>query len=209
MKWVHREIANSRTYQLSWKPNDTNLMDRRNFSRAIPRRLPAEVVYDAIVQATASADKHASLANDPTTRAISHASVNSGASRYAMNVFGKPARETTCDCERSSQPTLLQSVYLQNDRDMLTMIDRGGWLTELARELKEPAPGGEQNLATQIRNLQRQVTQLRKKGNDKEASKLAKRLQSLRRQQQGKAAKKDASCEEGRELRRKTSIAMP
>ncbi|MGE0756399.1 MAG: DUF1549 and DUF1553 domain-containing protein [Pirellulaceae bacterium] len=134
MKWVHREIANSRTYQLSWQPNDTNQADRRNFSRMIPRRLPAEVAYDALIQATSSAEKLAGLQADPTQRAISHASVTNGGNRYAMTVFGKPARETTCDCERSAQPTLLQSVYLQNDRDVLAMIDRGGWLAGLSRE---------------------------------------------------------------------------
>jgi hypothetical protein len=32
MKWLHREIMNSRTYQLSWKPNETNHSDDRNFS---------------------------------------------------------------------------------------------------------------------------------------------------------------------------------
>lgn len=53
-----------------------------------------------------------------------------------MGVFGKPARETTCDCERAAAATLLQSVYLQNDRDVLTMIDRGGWLSELGRVAK-------------------------------------------------------------------------
>lgn len=195
MKWVHREITNSRTYQLSWKPNETNLMDRRNFSRAIPRRMPAEVAYDALVQATASSAKLESLADDPPARAISHASVRGANTRYAMTVFGKPARETTCDCERSGQPTLLQSVYLQNDRDVLTMIDRGGWLTELARELKEPAPGGVQNVTRQIQNLQRQVNQLRKQGKDKEANKLAKRLRALR-QQKDKPAKKLAAAKD-------------
>ena len=53
MKWLHRQIASSRAYQRSWKPNDTNREDRRNFSRAIPRRLPAEVVYDSVKQAVA------------------------------------------------------------------------------------------------------------------------------------------------------------
>ena len=35
MKWLHREIANSRTYQLSWRPNATNRLDQRNFSHAV------------------------------------------------------------------------------------------------------------------------------------------------------------------------------
>jgi len=34
MKWVHRTIANSDTYQRSWQPNETNKIDERNFSRA-------------------------------------------------------------------------------------------------------------------------------------------------------------------------------
>ncbi|MFK8114082.1 MAG: PSD1 and planctomycete cytochrome C domain-containing protein, partial [Rubripirellula sp.] len=57
MKWLHRQIASSETYQRSWKPNETNRNDRRNFSRAIPRRIPAEVVYDAMKQATAATDQ--------------------------------------------------------------------------------------------------------------------------------------------------------
>ena len=52
MKWLHREICSSRSYQLSWKPNATNELDLRNFSHAIPRRLQAEVAYDALVSAT-------------------------------------------------------------------------------------------------------------------------------------------------------------
>lgn len=140
MKWLHREITNSAAYQRSWRPNETNLHDLRNFSRAIPRRLPAEVAYDAIVCATASSTRLAALEKEPASRAISHASIASRTSPagYAMQVFGKPARETTCDCERSGEPTLLQSVYLQNDRDVTTLIDRGGWVAEAARQGRPP-----------------------------------------------------------------------
>ena len=54
LKWLHREITNSQTYQLSWVPNSTNENDRRNFSRAIPRRLPAEVIFDSIAFAASN-----------------------------------------------------------------------------------------------------------------------------------------------------------
>ena len=54
MQWLHRTILNSDAYQRSWRPNDTNRHDERNFSRMTIRRLPAEVVADAITQATAS-----------------------------------------------------------------------------------------------------------------------------------------------------------
>ncbi len=54
LKWLHREICNSDTYQRSWRTNETNVLDERNFSRAVPRRLPAEVAYDALQRATAN-----------------------------------------------------------------------------------------------------------------------------------------------------------
>ncbi len=54
LKWLHREIANSRTYQTSWRPNETNQLDERNFARAVGRRTPAEVASDAVKIATAS-----------------------------------------------------------------------------------------------------------------------------------------------------------
>ena len=46
MKWLHRTILSSDAYQRSWKPNETNLQDERNFSRMVVRRLPAEVGAD-------------------------------------------------------------------------------------------------------------------------------------------------------------------
>ncbi|MGC3967386.1 MAG: DUF1553 domain-containing protein [Pirellulales bacterium] len=57
LKWLHREITVSDAYQRSWRPNDTNRHDERLFSRALVRRLPAEVVGDALKLGTASAAK--------------------------------------------------------------------------------------------------------------------------------------------------------
>ena len=52
LKWLHRMIATSDTYQRSANTNPTNMMDRTNFSHHIPGRLPAEVTYDAVILAT-------------------------------------------------------------------------------------------------------------------------------------------------------------
>ena len=54
MKWLHREITASLAYQRSWQVNETNRLDERNFSRAMIRRLPAEVLIDAVTMATAN-----------------------------------------------------------------------------------------------------------------------------------------------------------
>ncbi len=43
---------NSRTYQLSAVPNDTNQSDETNFAHALIRPLPAESLLDAISQVT-------------------------------------------------------------------------------------------------------------------------------------------------------------
>ena len=64
VKWLHREITGSRTYQLSWRANATNRDDERNFSRAAVRRLPAEVAVDAVAQATAGAKQLAAAASE-------------------------------------------------------------------------------------------------------------------------------------------------
>ncbi len=138
MRWLHREIANSRTYQLSWRANETNQLDERNYSRAVIRRLPAEVAADAVELATASAEERRQLDEDPiNTRAIGivNGHVGAKANNYAATLFGKPPRQINCDCERSNEPSLLQTVYLRNDEEVLKRLaNKHGWLNELYRE---------------------------------------------------------------------------
>ena len=132
MKWLHREIVASDAYQRSWKPNESNRDDRRHFSRAIPRRIPAEVVYDGLKQVTAGTDQLEEVRTDLTRRAIGHLSMRM-AGTYAMHVFGKPERAVNCDCERVNQPTLLQAVFLQNDPLVEQRLAASGWIRELAK----------------------------------------------------------------------------
>lgn len=163
MKWVHRTIANSDTYQRSWQPNDTNKLDERNFSRAVARRLPAEVAYDAIQQATASDARAKELCDNIDDRAIAIATAGArtatgnGAS-FALSVFGKSTRESNCDCDRSSEPSLLQTVFLQNDREVLGLVDanRGTWLDGVARELK-PEQSSDAGIERKIASLESQL----------------------------------------------------
>ncbi len=134
MKWLHREILNSQAYQRSWRADDTNRHDDRNFSRALIRRLPAEALIDAVAQATGNAQVLASASTKVDTRAIGPlAGIGRGrqGGNYAAKVFGTSTRETNCDCDRSDEPNLLQSIYLQNDAELYAAIDRAdGWLAE-------------------------------------------------------------------------------
>ena len=143
MKWLHREIASSDTYQRSWRVTESNKHDERNLSHAILRRLPAEVVADLLRCATASDDVLKALHKDPvTTRAIGQncgLSAKKGDSSYALNLFGKPPRTIQCDCERSNESSLLQTVYLRNDQDIAKLLDRpDGWLKQVAKSKAAP-----------------------------------------------------------------------
>lgn len=145
LKWLHREIVSSDTYQRSSATNATNISDRKNFSHHIPRRLPAEVVFDMVVLATGSTQKANQMRSDLDQMAIADGKPRQrNVSDFALEVFGQSIRETNCDCDRSDAPSLLQSIYLRNDAEMYRRIaDRDGWVAEACKELGIAAPRGD------------------------------------------------------------------
>lgn len=148
LKWLHRTILNSATYQRSWQTNDTNSLDRRNFSHALLRRLPAETAYDALRIALSNTEQAKALCNVESDRAMTLAGASAqnkngknGLSSYALTVFGRSIRESNCDCDKSSDPSLLQTVFIRNDADVLkAMNDEHSWLAQVAKEYNLPAP---------------------------------------------------------------------
>ena len=168
IKWLHREICNSATYQRTWAANETNKADERNFSHAVPRRLPAEVAYDAIVTATGSDDEFAAMHTTVAGRSISipgaggRGAGNGGGKDYALGIFGRSIRESNCDCDRSTDASLLQTVYLQNDQEVLGLINRGkgGWINQAGLELgliKAKQPDPKKGPEADIRRVEEQV----------------------------------------------------
>lgn len=153
MKWLHRQIVNSDAYQRSWRANETNRLDERNFSRMVLRRLPAEVAMDAVAQATASTERLEKFGADIQRRAIGPLAGGSDGgggkgAEYALTVFGKPLRDMNCDCERVAEPSLLQTIFTRNDPVLLSFIEGRGkdnmaWITELrgASRMSKPRPG--------------------------------------------------------------------
>ena len=144
MKWLHRTIVTSQTYQRSAEPLPGNAMDRRSFSHMIPRRMPAEILYDSLKQSVASDEQLEEVRTDLSRRAIGHLSMRL-AGTYAMQVFGKPDRVVNCDCERNNNPSLLQSIFLQNDPLVEQRLEESGWLQDVATlERDKQAPPTEQ-----------------------------------------------------------------
>ncbi len=97
---MHRQICNSRTYQLSIKTNALNEDDAVNYSHALPRRLPAEVIFDAVHSLTGAVSNIPGMPKGTRATAITDSGVKL-ADGFLQNL-GRPARESACECERSS-----------------------------------------------------------------------------------------------------------
>lgn len=96
---VLRMICNSRTYQLSVASNRWNQDDQLNYSHALARRLPAEVLYDAVYHVTGAVSEIPGV--EPGTRAAALPDVAVQLPDGFLNNLGRPVRESACECERS------------------------------------------------------------------------------------------------------------
>ncbi len=122
LKALMREILRSETYQRSSVALPGNKGDTRFYSRYYPRRLMAEVLHDALVQVTEVptqfSTKNANDAGDKATpfplgwRATQLP--DAGTDSYFTQAFGRPARELTCECERTAEPSVTQALHLAN-----------------------------------------------------------------------------------------------
>jgi hypothetical protein len=117
---IERVILNSRTYQLSAKVNDTNRLDRTNYSHAYLRPMMAEAVVDVLHCAIGVQPR---FGNDvkPGSRAVEVGAtqLQNASLAYIFRIFGRPPRTTACDCERSMEPALPQKLFLMTDARML------------------------------------------------------------------------------------------
>ncbi len=95
-----KTICNSRTYQLSIETNAFNADDTRHYSHAQARRLPAEVLYDAIHKVLGVQSQIPGVA--PGILAIQLPDSGVTVPNGFLTALGRPARESVCECERRS-----------------------------------------------------------------------------------------------------------
>lgn len=110
LKDAIRQIANSQAYQLSSVANETNADDEQNFSHYVVKRLPAEVLMDAVSQVTGVPEEFRGLPRG--TRALQL--WDNRFPSYFLEIFGRPERNTPCECGRSNEPTMAQALHLMN-----------------------------------------------------------------------------------------------
>src|SRR6185436_763452 len=122
LRHLIRLIVNSRTYQTSAVPNDSNTSDESNFSHALVRRLSAEQLLDAQNEVTGVPSQFNGYPTGvratqiPGVRAVRVRERKLSEGDTFLKVFGKPERLLTCECERSMDTSMGQAFQLISGR---------------------------------------------------------------------------------------------
>ncbi len=131
-----RTICQSRVYQHSITANEWNKDDETNYSHAVARRLPAEVLYDAIERVTGSVSHLPGL--PPGSRAAQLLDSAQDIPGGFFNLFGKPPRESACECERTKTLMLGPVLNLVNGPVVAEAVkDPGNRIARLVRSVKD------------------------------------------------------------------------
>ncbi len=181
---IMRDICKSRTYQHSIKANKWNNDDHVNYSHALARRLPAEVLYDAIHRVSGSQSRLPGL--PPGARAVELVLESKQLPEF-LKLLGRPPRESACECERSNSmllgpvlklingPVISNALADNNNRiNKLAVSDKSD--TEVVQELflailnRKPSPA---ELKVGVKVLQ---------GNEKEYKAMAAKRKDLETQ---------------------------
>jgi hypothetical protein len=105
-----RQIMLSAAYGRSSDPVAGNEADQKYYSRYLVRRLPAEVLLDAISQAAGVPTEFPGYPKG--TRALELP--DSQVASFFLSAFGRPERIQTCSCERTEGTTTEQALHLSN-----------------------------------------------------------------------------------------------
>lgn len=136
LKAFTRLLLGSRLYQLASDTNTSNASDDQNFSHALHKPLPAEVLLDAICQATEVPESFPGWPVGYRAIQIWDSKLDS----YFFRIFGRPIRISVCECERGNEPSIAQALHLMNSPEIGEKIrSREGVAARLARSPHTPS----------------------------------------------------------------------
>jgi len=147
LKYLHRLILNSRTYQQSAKTNATSKHDATNYASFYLRRIPAEVLVDAVNHATFAKETYPPELFVPANALAVEVAGSVGNDQkkatlhYSFHIFGRPLRnpEVQCDCERDATVTVVQALFLANHPTIQAKIAApDGRVARIAKEQLDP-----------------------------------------------------------------------
>jgi hypothetical protein len=122
LKQLIKTICKSRTYQLSATPNDFNKHDKHAYARYYPKRMSAEVLFDAVCQVTGVPTNFPGLPQDTHAPRRAIMLPDESFQSYFLDVFGRPQRISACECERVSEANLAQALHLLNSDEVQTKL---------------------------------------------------------------------------------------
>lgn len=136
LKHLIRTILCSRVYQLSSEPSQYNIGDMRNFARSYRRRLPAEVMLDAVCDFVGVPENLDGLA--PGSRAVQ--TWNNKLDSPFLDAFSRPNSSADPPCERDRGTSIVQALHLMNSPRLQAKIsDAKGRAARLANSTMTPA----------------------------------------------------------------------
>ena len=112
VQWLMRTIIRSETYQRTAVPTPRNAADTRYYSHYFFKRLGAEPLLDAVAAATGVGEKFGGY--PAGLRAVELPDTT--AQSYFLDLFGRPARNIVCQCERTDAPNLGQVLHFMNGK---------------------------------------------------------------------------------------------
>jgi len=142
LKHLYRLILNSQTYQLSCVPRSEQAAAEAQFAYYPLRRIEAEVLIDALNQITGTTEKYSSPIPEPFTfipenqRAI--ALGDGSITSTFLELFGRPARDTGLESERSSRPSAAQRLHLLNSSHIQRKIEQSRMIEYQTQSKKTP-----------------------------------------------------------------------
>jgi hypothetical protein len=138
LKRLFQMILKSKTYQLACQPAADTPDAEKNFAFYPVRRLEAEVLIDALNQITGATEKYTSSIPEPfsyipesqRTIALADGSISSP----FLSLYGRSARDTGLENERTSDPTASQRLHLLNSSHIQRKLEQGDGLRALLRQ---------------------------------------------------------------------------
>jgi len=138
LKHLIRTICKSRTYQLDSTPNEFNKHDKQNYARYYPRRMSAEVLFDAVNLVADSPVPFGGLPQDRHAPKRAIMLPDESFPSYFLDVFGRPQRISACECERVSEANLAQALHLLNSDEIQNKLARAGGRADMLAKDKRP-----------------------------------------------------------------------
>ena len=136
LRHLMRTILNSHTYQLSSETVADNEADTKFYSHYYARRLPAELLLDAISQVAAIPDQFPGYPEGIRAQQLPDPALDS----YFLRLFGRSDRVTACACERTGDVTMSQLLHLQNGDTITRKLEAGeSRLAELLKSTPDNA----------------------------------------------------------------------